>query len=391
MIGGNRRKLLQTVDDSFNELYETKQNKVWCSDTEPDSSDVEDGDIWFGINPYEKKNSGYIEFTETASIPVNYYVNFHLDKPFIINSSDNKYYIKTSVPYYSYDNGLWVDGEMYDSSNKYIYDYTGISSSLFSIGEFKITISDGKNSVSFCSFISNDCVFLRAGDVLGPYDSKACVFPQINNCLDILNNWSANKTQLNINIYCGEYIKNDIIYGGQHGPIPDENNEVSLNSYFTKYFIYNNITKRIWYNYIYYLNEIIKEYNIIDINSLFSSRNPRTDYVYNISEVNLNGIDLNKLKSKTLLNIFANQVKIEELDISNWDFSSITNIRYFCYNCQSLEKINGVIDCSSLTTVNAAFSGCPSTLKVHVINKPSNLTYQSFGLTSEDQLVEDDK
>ena len=34
MIGGNRRKLLKTVDDSFNELYETKQNKVWYSDAE---------------------------------------------------------------------------------------------------------------------------------------------------------------------------------------------------------------------------------------------------------------------------------------------------------------------------------------------------------------------
>ena len=46
MIGRNRRKLLQTVDNSFNELYETKQNKVWYSDAEPDASGVEDGDLW---------------------------------------------------------------------------------------------------------------------------------------------------------------------------------------------------------------------------------------------------------------------------------------------------------------------------------------------------------
>lgn len=49
MIGSNKRKLLQTVDDSFNELYETKQNKVWYSDTEPTDTDSEDGDLWFDI------------------------------------------------------------------------------------------------------------------------------------------------------------------------------------------------------------------------------------------------------------------------------------------------------------------------------------------------------
>ena len=46
LIGNNRRKLLQTVDDSFNELYETKQNKVWYSDAEPSDIESEDGDLW---------------------------------------------------------------------------------------------------------------------------------------------------------------------------------------------------------------------------------------------------------------------------------------------------------------------------------------------------------
>ena len=57
MIGGNRRKLLKTVDDSFNELYETKQNKVWYSDAEPTDTDSEDGDLWFDISQIMKSNN----------------------------------------------------------------------------------------------------------------------------------------------------------------------------------------------------------------------------------------------------------------------------------------------------------------------------------------------
>lgn len=65
LIGGNRRKLLQTVDDSFNELYETKQNKVWYSDAEPASEESEDGDIWFDIA--QKKNSFPLNVLATYS------------------------------------------------------------------------------------------------------------------------------------------------------------------------------------------------------------------------------------------------------------------------------------------------------------------------------------
>ena len=65
MIGGNRRKLLKTVDDSFNELYETKQNKVWYSDAEPIDTDSEDGDLWFDIA--QKKNSFPLNVLATYS------------------------------------------------------------------------------------------------------------------------------------------------------------------------------------------------------------------------------------------------------------------------------------------------------------------------------------
>lgn len=65
MIGGNRRKLLQTLDDSFNELYETKQNKVWYSDAEPASEESEDGDMWFDIA--QNKNSFPLNVLATYS------------------------------------------------------------------------------------------------------------------------------------------------------------------------------------------------------------------------------------------------------------------------------------------------------------------------------------
>ena len=46
-LGKSKRESLRQIDNSFSQLYEDKQNKIFYSDTEPQTS--EDGDMWIDI------------------------------------------------------------------------------------------------------------------------------------------------------------------------------------------------------------------------------------------------------------------------------------------------------------------------------------------------------
>lgn len=99
MIGGNRRKLLQTLDNSFNELYETKQNKVWYSDAEPTSEESEDGDIWFDIakkkieipENYLFKNGTVVNLIKDENYDRSN-INYDIPGVYLINTLDEENY-----------------------------------------------------------------------------------------------------------------------------------------------------------------------------------------------------------------------------------------------------------------------------------------------------------
>lgn len=116
MIGGNRRKLLQTVDDSFNELYETKQNKVWYSDAEPTSEESEDGDIWFDIakkkviSQYPTQGLEFYKFSSTGAI-FSHYIPKYLENYINLPTEERE-------PYYQY---FYIDTGILDPYNKPIY------------------------------------------------------------------------------------------------------------------------------------------------------------------------------------------------------------------------------------------------------------------------------
>ena len=142
MIGGNRRKLLKTVDDSFNELYETKQNKVWYSDAEPASKESEDGDIWFDIA--QKKNS----------FPLNVLITYSSENPSATYPS--RYAYTTITPTDQVDQCLIPsnsdDVKIYLSSNK------NDSIAYFPIGMY-----------NYNDLILNN-IYIDQNSILGDYD-----------------------------------------------------------------------------------------------------------------------------------------------------------------------------------------------------------------------------
>lgn len=116
MIGGNRRKLLKTVDDSFNELYKTKQNKVWYSDAEPTDTDSEDGDLWFDIAkkkaifPYPSEGLQFYNFSSSGSL-FYHYIPKYLEDVHTLPTEERE-------PYYQY---FYIDTGILDPYNKPIY------------------------------------------------------------------------------------------------------------------------------------------------------------------------------------------------------------------------------------------------------------------------------
>ena len=62
---------------------------------------------------------------------------------------------------------------------------------------------------------------------------------------------------------------------------------------------------------------------------------------------------------KSFENIFKNMINIKEIDLSDFDFSTIENMYSMFYNCSNLEKINfGNINTSAVQNMSYLFSYC---------------------------------
>ena len=77
--------------------------------------------------------------------------------------------------------------------------------------------------------------------------------------------------------------------------------------------------------------------------------------------------------------MFDDCTALTTLDLSNWDTSKVTDMRYMFYDCTSLTTIKGVIDMKSCASYNCnkMFYNCPKLTGVKIKNPPSGITATS--------------
>lgn len=420
MIGGNRRKLLQTLDNSFNELYETKQNKVWYSDAEPTSEESEDGDIWFEKEPIETKR----KITKVA-ITQNYLNLFHssidLEEPIIIpiqntNIKFNSFYILCNNP----ESNTGAESKNYASAQVQIRkleignDIDGYNTiteenalqllPIFENIEFDIKIYDNiGNSLNFIvypetairdtisyddrySYITID--ICQQTPVNNAYIEDAFNTQNYKNCI---NTWVTNSADITFSITPKSVDILKLINCGIFCTKPLENNEYydGLQSWV---YNYNPVSK--WNTIIgsaaKILDYLFSTYKIRYISSIFSMiANTEKNLIKNFDNTNISNYDTSLIVNMS--SAFKDQSLLTELNLQNWDFSSVDYMNELCDGCTNLRKFNAVIDMDNVYMEDNAFRNCPYDLIIHVINKPYNTTYEDLGLTFSNQLVEDDK
>ncbi|MCD2243480.1 BspA family leucine-rich repeat surface protein, partial [Listeria monocytogenes] len=83
-------------------------------------------------------------------------------------------------------------------------------------------------------------------------------------------------------------------------------------------------------------------------------------------------LDVSNFDTSSVTNMysmFADCELLEKLDLSHFDTSSVTDMRAMFNNCQSLEKLDvSNFDTSSVTNMNSMFSNCPNLGKLEVSN-----------------------
>lgn len=105
----------------------------------------------------------------------------------------------------------------------------------------------------------------------------------------------------------------------------------------------------------------------------------------NLEEVNLADFDISSLTR--LIFAFENCQNLISLDISNWDTSKVTNMQGMFWNCQSLRYVFGMDDLntSSVTDMSYMFHSCyylvPNTSKWDT-SKVRNMRYMFYGCLS---------
>ena len=75
--------------------------------------------------------------------------------------------------------------------------------------------------------------------------------------------------------------------------------------------------------------------------------------------------------------MFTNCNSLTSLDVSNWDTSNVTNMRYMFENCYDLTTVTGIIDMSKVSNYNYMLY---NTSKLQSINikLPSTISQSDF-------------
>lgn len=188
---------------------------------------------------------------------------------------------------------------------------------------------------------------------------------------------------------------NGYVFDGKYGPIPNADGSVDLSNYAEKYI--NNTNRGIIEQpseieiipdeNAEYLNEVFtnSDYKVTNMEMFFYNL-PRLISIDNLSlshwdtsnVTNMGGafytcssltsLDLSKWdtsKVTNMNNMFSFCTTLTSLDISNWDTSNVTDMNLMFYQCYSLKNIDGILNLSSINDKNK-----------------SNLFYQCNALTS---------
>lgn len=82
-----------------------------------------------------------------------------------------------------------------------------------------------------------------------------------------------------------------------------------------------------------------------------------------------------------LSSLFFNCKSLEEINISNWNTSKITDMENTFGLCSNLKKIHGVIDLSSIENYDSMFASCNNLTDVKLKNVPADFDFGRAGLT----------
>jgi len=95
-------------------------------------------------------------------------------------------------------------------------------------------------------------------------------------------------------------------------------------------------------------------------------------FCQNITELDLTEWDISSVNKMT--NLCESCDKLEYIDISNWNTSKVRQFAYMFIDCTALRKIDGVIDlasCDSQQGFVSMFSNCPNLSGVKLKNLPA--------------------
>lgn len=92
-------------------------------------------------------------------------------------------------------------------------------------------------------------------------------------------------------------------------------------------------------------------------------------------------VDLTNLSaSNGFRYVFYNNTTISSLDLSNWDFENITDVRYSFNGCSNLVTIQGTLRLDKCTTYTNMFTGCSKLVDCPITNFGFGVTTNSLTL-----------
>lgn len=381
MIGSNKRKLLQTVDDSFNELYETKQNKVWYSDAEPADTDSEDGDLWFDI-------------TSSTPPPIEYRDVDLSD--YAANNIDN-YTTITELPQEHVD--YLSSGLRATNMRRMFYNCQKLESLDFN----KYRIDTSKCTVMSHAF--NTCVNLKELD-LSSFDTSSCtnmsyMFYSCNPIKLIIPFNTSNVTSMSMMFYNSDI---DEIAGLESFDTHNVTDMSYMFQYFNRYskltgldlssFDVSKVTDMSYmFDQSRFTTLDLSSFNlssIANVQNMLSSIDNLTNLIFPNKPKTTNNVNMSYM-------VYGND-KLTVLDLNNFDTSDATNMAYMFSGCSSLSQIKGIIDMGNVTNKDTSntyyrdmFKNCPITTNtpVFIKNPPTtNYWWEYAGLSDPAKYVQ---
>ena len=359
MIGGNRRKLLKTVDDSFNELYETKQNKVWYSDAEPSDIESEDGDLWISTTssiippPIEYRDVDLLDYaannipnyTTITELPqdIEEYLSSGIratnmrrafyDCRYLKELDFNKYRINTSkcsIMWGAFRNCsslIALDLSSFDTSN--VSDMDSMFQGCSSLIALDLSSFDTSN-VSTMYSMFDGCGLLTSLD-LSSFDTSnvSTMSGMFNSCSSL--------TALDLSSFNTSSVRN--------------------------------------MSFMFYECESLTSLNLSSFNT---SNVTDMEYMFNRCS-SLTALDLSSFDTSNVTDMsymFSGCSSLTSLDLSSFDTSNVSDMDSMFHECTKLTEIKGVIDFHNYSNsiyYKDMFTRCPisSSTPVQIKNPPT--------------------